>query len=122
LLLQEFDLKIHNKAGKQNVVADHLSRLPSNIIDPSGPITEHFLDEHLLTISTGLPWFADLVNYLASHQIPSDWPKAKKDKLLSDAKYYFWEDPYLFRISANQIIRRCVPKVEIQDILSICHD
>jgi hypothetical protein len=122
LLLQEFDLEIRDKAGKHNVVADHLSRLPSEIIDPSGPITEHFPDEHLLTISTSLPWFADIVNYLASHQIPPDWSKAKKDKLRSDAKYYLWEDPYLFRIGADQIIRRCVTEVEIKDILSFCHD
>ena len=104
------------------MVADYLSCLPFEITNPSGPITEHFPDEHLLSVGTRLPWFADIVNYLASHQTPSDWPKAKKDKLRSDSKYYIWEDPYLFCIGADQIIRRCVPEEEISNILSFCHD
>ena len=42
-------------------------------------------------------------------------------KLLTDAKYYFWEEPYLFRRCSDGIIRRCVPDEEIQQILWHCH-
>ena len=31
LLTQEFDLEIRNKSGKENTIADHLSRLPENV-------------------------------------------------------------------------------------------
>ena len=43
------------------------------------------------------------------------------DKLKSDAKYYVWDDPYLWRFGSDQVIRRCVPDHEIQSILQFCH-
>jgi len=49
LLLQEFALKIHDKRGVKNVVADHLSRIPNAPI-VRAPINEDFLDEHILAI------------------------------------------------------------------------
>ena len=36
-------------------------------------------------------------------------------------KQYFWDDPILFKHYADQIIRRCVPKSEIGEILKHCH-
>jgi hypothetical protein len=62
-----------------------------------------------------------IANYLATEQIPADWPKTKRDKFFADIKYYFWEEPDLFRICADQVIRRCVPDSEIHDILTHCH-
>nr|GEU68981.1 reverse transcriptase domain-containing protein [Tanacetum cinerariifolium] len=43
-------------------------------------------------------------------------------KLLEDVKHYFWDDPYLFRICADQIIRRCVHGQKAIDILKACHE
>ena len=43
LLIQEFDLKIIDKLGKANVVADFLSR--PQVDDPT-PINDSFLDDH----------------------------------------------------------------------------
>ena len=40
LLLQEFDLEIHDKKGKDNVVADHLSHLVS--VEDSFPLHDYF--------------------------------------------------------------------------------
>ena len=49
LLLQEFDLKIRDKRGIENVVVDYLSRiLNAPIIQAS--INEDFLDGHILVI------------------------------------------------------------------------
>jgi hypothetical protein len=67
------------------------------------------------------PWFADLVNYLATGVLPSHLPKAAKDKLKSDARHYFWDDPELFRLCGDQIIRRCVPDHEVQSVLNFSH-
>nr|GEX78350.1 copia protein [Tanacetum cinerariifolium] len=46
----------------------------------------------------------------------------QKKKFFKDVKHYFWDDPYLFRICADQIIRRCVYGQEAFDILKACHE
>ncbi|GJR44920.1 reverse transcriptase domain-containing protein [Tanacetum coccineum] len=45
----------------------------------------------------------------------------QKRKFFKDVKHYFWEDPFLFKICADQVIRRCVSGQEAFDILKACH-
>nr|GFA44204.1 reverse transcriptase domain-containing protein [Tanacetum cinerariifolium] len=45
----------------------------------------------------------------------------RKQKFFKDARHYFWDNPYLFRTCADQIIRRCVAGKEAIDILNACH-
>ncbi|KAL2228950.1 UNVERIFIED_CONTAM: Retrovirus-related Pol polyprotein from transposon 17.6 [Sesamum indicum] len=119
LLLQEFDLTIKDKKGAENLVADHLSRL---IIDGhSPPLKDEFPDEQLLATQGIIPWYADLVNFLATNALPNDLSRAKREKIRSDAKYYVWDDPYLWKYCSDQIIRRCVPESEVTSILEFCH-
>jgi hypothetical protein len=120
LLLQEFDLEIRDKKGSDNVVADHLSRifLESSLI----PVHDSFPDEQLLEITPQeIPWYADIVNYLATGKVPSYWSKQAKDHFFKQIRSYFWEDPKLFKYCTDQIIRRCVPQGEIHSILTFCH-
>nr|XP_027085074.1 uncharacterized protein LOC113707112 [Coffea arabica] len=35
----------------------------------------------------------NIVNFLVTDKFPTGWPKAKRDKLRSDAKFYIWDDP-----------------------------
>ncbi|CAN6712700.1 unnamed protein product [Malus baccata var. baccata] len=119
LLLQEFDIEIRDKKGSENVVADHLSRLVHE--EDIVPIPEAFPDEQLMSIEVSMPWYADLVNYLASKVIPSQFNKNQRDKLKYDARNYVWDDPYLWKYCSDQIIRRCVHDSEIQSILNFCH-
>ncbi|GKB88569.1 reverse transcriptase domain-containing protein [Tanacetum coccineum] len=46
----------------------------------------------------------------------------QKNKLFKDVKHYFWDDPYLFKICADQVIRRCVYGQKAVDILTACHN
>nr|GEV25509.1 reverse transcriptase domain-containing protein [Tanacetum cinerariifolium] len=46
----------------------------------------------------------------------------QKKKFFKDVKHYFWDDPYLFWICADQIIRRCVHGQEAFDIIKACHE
>ncbi|XP_034217342.1 uncharacterized protein LOC117628907 [Prunus dulcis] len=115
LLLQEFDLEIKDKKGSENVVADHLSRLVhvSNEEEDSLPLRESFPDEQLFSIYAlnslnPLPWFADIVNYLCTNELPTGLSTFQRDKLRKQARYYFWDDPYLFKHCPDQVIRRCV--------------
>ena len=53
LLFQEFDIKIRDKKGSENVVADHLSRLVHE--EDSLPILETFPNEQLLSLEVSEP-------------------------------------------------------------------
>nr|GEX66034.1 reverse transcriptase domain-containing protein [Tanacetum cinerariifolium] len=46
----------------------------------------------------------------------------QKNKFFKDVKHYFWDDPFLFKICANQVIRRYVHGQEAIDILMACHN
>nr|GFD28325.1 reverse transcriptase domain-containing protein [Tanacetum cinerariifolium] len=64
---------------------------------------------------------ADLANYHAGNFIIKGMPSQQKQKFFKDARHYFWDDPYLFRTCADQIIRRCVAGKKAIDILKACH-
>ena len=69
------------------------------------------------------PWFADLANYLVTGELPSapEISRAQRMKLKREAKYYFWDDPYLWKMWSDQVIRRCIPEWEQRDVLNHCH-
>ncbi|RDX72357.1 hypothetical protein CR513_48172, partial [Mucuna pruriens] len=119
LLLQEFDLEIRDKKGVENSVVDHLSRIEKES-EPM-PIQDEFPDEKLLHIKKATPWFADICNYVATSHFPPEASRTHKDKIRSDAKYYIWDDPYLWRLCSDKVIRRCIPDVEINSVLQFSH-
>nr|GEU77557.1 DNA-directed DNA polymerase [Tanacetum cinerariifolium] len=61
-------------------------------------------------------------NFYAGNFIVKGMSSQQKKKFFKDVKHYFWDDPYLFRICADQIIRRCVHGKEAYDILKACHE
>ncbi|CAN6679374.1 unnamed protein product [Malus baccata var. baccata] len=119
LLLQEFDIEIRDKKGSENVVADHLSRMVQE--EDVVPIIETFPDEQLMSVKVSEPWYADLVNYLVSKHVPSELLKHQCDKLKKEARFYVWDDPYLWKYCPDQVIRRCVHDSEFNAILTFCH-
>ncbi|CAH9102258.1 unnamed protein product [Cuscuta epithymum] len=125
LLLQEFHIEIRDRKGSANQAADHLSRLDADLVDSfsNDVIEELFPDERLLQvkIASEVPWYADIANYLVGNVEPTGLSRHMLKKFLSDAKYYFWDDPYLFRICADQVVRRCIPESEMSEILYHCH-
>ncbi|CAM8910621.1 unnamed protein product [Rhodiola kirilowii] len=120
LLLQEFDVEIRDKKGIENTVAGHLSRIVRK--EEEGNITESFPDDHLYAVSTKVPWYASIVNYLVGGTFPPSFTKAQCMKLRHDARHDLWDDPYLWKIGADQILRRCIPDNEIASVISFCHE
>ncbi|GJW57796.1 reverse transcriptase domain-containing protein [Tanacetum coccineum] len=111
--------------GSENLVADHLSRLenPHKDVLENKDISEHFPLETLGALtSESTPWFADYANFYAGNFIIKGMTTQQRKKFFKDVKHYFWDDPYLFRICADQIIRRCVHGQEAIDILKSCHE
>ncbi|GJS17569.1 reverse transcriptase domain-containing protein [Tanacetum coccineum] len=120
----EFDITIRDKKGSENLVADHLSRLenPHKDVLENKDINENFPLETLGKISSeSTPWFADYANFHAGNFIIKGMSSQQKQKFFKDVKHYFWDDLYIFRICADQIIRRCVHGQEANDILKACH-
>ncbi|GJS07123.1 reverse transcriptase domain-containing protein [Tanacetum coccineum] len=67
------------------------------------------------------PWFADFANYHAGKFVIKGMTSQQKNKFFKDVKHYFWDDPFLFKNCADQVIRRCVSGQEALDILKACH-
>nr|GEX25222.1 reverse transcriptase domain-containing protein [Tanacetum cinerariifolium] len=78
-------------------------------------------EKEMLAVIQSTPWFADFANYYAGNFIVKEMTSQQKNKFFKDVKHYFWDDPYLFKICADQIIRRCVAGQEAIDILKACH-
>nr|GEW06198.1 reverse transcriptase domain-containing protein [Tanacetum cinerariifolium] len=128
-----------HKISKQGIEVDKakvdvISKLPhpttvkenphQNVLDPK-EINESFPLETLNLVSTrgnqSTSWFADFANYHAGNFIVKGMSSQQKSKFFKDVKHYFWDDPYLFKICADQVIRRCVSGQEAVDILKACH-
>ena len=103
LLIENFDLEIQDKKGMENAVADHLSLIP-NALTEKTLINEDFLDEHILAFFKEL-LNADIVNYLATGQVLSEWTKQDRYHFFTQVRFFFQEKPYLFQYCPDQIIR-----------------
>jgi hypothetical protein len=69
LLLQEFNINVLDRPGKENLVVDFISRI--NHEGDSILVDDSFSYENLFSISVNTPWFADMENYLATRKLPS---------------------------------------------------
>ena len=121
LLLQEFNLQIRDIKGVENVIVDHLSRLTIAHNTHNPLINDKFPEESLLLVEK-TPWYAHIAIYLAIGELPTDWKAQDKKFFFEKIHSYYWEEPFLYKYCADQIIKRCVPEVEQQGILSHCHE
>jgi len=97
-------------------VADHLSRM---LIQGSDlPINDYLRDDTLLKVTSSSPWYANLVNFMVTGYIP---PEEDKKKLIHLSRFHLWDDPYLFKVCADGLLRRCIPLCETRKILEHCH-
>ena len=84
-------------------------------------IEEKFLDEQLFQLSIQVPWYVDIVNYLACGIMPPEFSYQQRRKLRNDTRFYICDDPLLFRRGTYQIIRGCVPEADQGDIIDQSH-
>nr|GEV81975.1 reverse transcriptase domain-containing protein [Tanacetum cinerariifolium] len=119
----EFTFKVVDTKGAENLAADYLSWLENphqNVLDPK-EINESFPLKTLNLVSIrgnqSTPWFVDFTNYHAGNIIVKGMSSQQKSKFFKYVKHYLWDDPCLFKICVDQIIRRYVSGQEAIDIL-----
>ncbi|XP_070022978.1 uncharacterized protein [Nicotiana sylvestris] len=119
-----FEFMFRDRKGTENQDTDHVSRLeeggrPKEDLE----INDAFPNEHILTLSnTFAPWYADIANLLVSDLVPDGLEAYQKKTFLRECRNYYWEEPFLLRIRADNIIRQCVPEDEVMPILKAFHD
>eukprot|EP00253_Pinus_taeda_P021739 PITA_21739 len=107
--------------GKENVVADFLSRLDLPAGE-EGTVNDQMPDEHLFAILVLSPWFAYIENYLVSAQFPLHFSSKEKSRNVRKSAPFTWIGGNLFKLGPDQILRRCVREEEVFAILLTCHD
>ncbi|XP_070028900.1 uncharacterized protein [Nicotiana sylvestris] len=119
----EFDVEIRDRKGTLIQVADRLSRLENHDhVDEGGQIKEIFHDEQLFAITQNpLPCYADYLNYLVSGELSFEIESEARKWFLHDVNFYYWDEPYLYKQCADQMMRRCIPEKEVELVLYDCH-
>eukprot|EP00253_Pinus_taeda_P005544 PITA_05544 len=120
ILLQEFDITIKDRPGKENHVADFLSRMPKPM--DAAAVEDQFPDENLFVVAVKTPWYADVANYLVVGKLPKHLTPNERNQIVQRSARFSWIGGYLFHTGADMHIKRCVCEDEIFDILKACHD
>jgi len=63
----------------------------------------------LLKVTDSNPWYANIVNFMVTGYVPSG---DNKKKVPVESRHHLWDDPYLYRICVDGLLRRCVPTTE----------
>ena len=72
----------------------------------------------LFKVSKSDPWYANIVNFMVVGYMP---PGENKRKLVYESHLHIWDEPYLFRVYSDDLLRRCVPVEEGIRIIERCH-
>ena len=120
LLLEEFDYTVEYKPGRMHLQADHLSRLSEEL--GTTPIDDSLIDDRLFLVTSTPDWYAGIVEFLTTQQLPTEWTKEEKRKVRVNSRHFAVIGNRLFRRGADTILRRCVSQVEVPGILEACHD
>lgn len=63
----------------------------------------------------------DFANYVVTEIIPNNLSFHQRKNFLYNVTQYFSGDPYLFRKCADNIIKQCIPEVDMMGIFKVCH-
>jgi len=82
------------------------------------PIDDFLQDDTLLKITDSNPWYTNKVNFMVAGHVP---PGADKKKLIQESRVHLLDEPYLYRVYNDGMLRRCVPMDEGMKIIEKCH-
>nr|GEV06501.1 reverse transcriptase domain-containing protein [Tanacetum cinerariifolium] len=91
----------------------------SHFMVKEGIVLDHKISKNGIEVDKAK---ADVIAKLPYPATIKGMSSQQKNKLFKDVKHYFWDDPFLFKICADQVIRRCVHGQEAVEILKACHN
>jgi hypothetical protein len=120
LLFQEFYFEVIVKTGKLNAGPYHLSRV-TNGEKPTN-LEDNFLDAQLFLVQVVDEYFAYIIEYLSTRVAPQDFSIAHKKNMVFRAADYQLIARHLYKMGADNILRRCVLEHERPRILVEAHE
>nr|GEW06590.1 hypothetical protein [Tanacetum cinerariifolium] len=91
------------------------------IMNKSNVYTDHSALKYLFAKKVSKARLLHFANYHVGNFVVKGMSSQQKNKFIKDVKHYFWDDHFLFKICADQVIRRCVHGQEAIDIPKACH-
>lgn len=67
-------------------------------------------------------WFADLENYKATNEVPEKYTWQQQKHFYKEAKFYLWDDSYLFKRSLYGLLHMCVAGRKVDNMMWQCHN
>jgi len=98
ILLQEFDITIKDRPGKENLVANFLSQVQRT--NDAVEVEDQFPDEHLFTMTVKTPWYIYVVNYLVVGKLPKQLTPKERKLIVQCNTWFSWIGGYLFHTGA----------------------
>ena len=80
-------------------------------------IDDSLRDDMLFKITKSDPWYADIINFMVAGYVPQG---ENNRKLIYESRLHIWDEPYLFRVCSDGLLRRCVPAEEGNKIIERC--
>ena len=68
-----------------------------------------------------VPWYVNIVNLIVSEKYSPGETTQQKKRLNHDAKFYIWDEPFLFNQGVEWVVRRCITEYEVDKVLESCH-
>lgn len=95
LLLQEFNITIMDRLGKQKIIAEFLSRIKNDNNDIT--VEDKFPNKYLFSVSIKSSWFLDISIYLVSGKLPSYLFPREKKIIIQTSASYSWINEELYK-------------------------
>lgn len=120
LLFQEYDVEVIVKPGKLNAGPNHLSRIESGK-EPT-ELKARFPDAQLFSIKIVDAHFADIIQFLNTKMTHPYYFVQKKKELVTQEIYFTIIVGQLYKMGADEVLRRYVSEHERHVVLAKAHD
>jgi hypothetical protein len=82
------------------------------------PINDFLQDDMLLKVAGSDPWYANIINFMVVGYVPLG---ENKRKVIHESRLHLWDEPYLYGVCSDGLLRRCVLAEEATKIIERCH-